>query len=431
MKDHSAQPSNKVLESEVAIVGAGMVGATLALLLAEAGISVALIDAGEYSLRWKKAQLDNRVSAITAASRALFTSLGVWPDIAKRRIAPYQHMQVWDSEGLGEINFSASDVAASELGHIVENSAIVDALNEALAKNERVTGLFGHQVTALEWYEPEDTPRPYTEGKRSLTLDDGRQVVAPLVVGADGGRSMVRRMAAMEVNEYPTGQQAIVASVHHQLSHDNTARQVFLPTGPLAFLPIASPVEGEYWSSIVWSADSHEADRLRSLNDDEFAGALREAFEGRVGDILELRGRASFPLVQRHVRRYTLPGLALVGDAAHSLHPLAGQGANLGFLDVAVLAEELARAHQRGAALGDERVLERYARRRRMDNSAMLKLMDGFRLGFGSRQPLVRMARNLGLRSIDRFAPVKQAMIHQALGYRHDLPERMKRQTSL
>ncbi|MGJ8516166.1 UbiH/UbiF/VisC/COQ6 family ubiquinone biosynthesis hydroxylase [Carnimonas bestiolae] len=430
MNEQSAHSSRNVLESDVAIVGAGMVGATLALLLAEAGISVALIDAGKYSLRWKEAQLDNRVSAITAASRALFTSLGVWPGIVKRRAAPYQHMQVWDSEGLGEINFSASEVAASELGHIVENSAIIDALNEALEQHEKITRLFGQQVTSLEWYEQPDAPRAHSESKRSLTLENGAKVVTPLVVGADGGRSMVRRMAAIDVNEYPTGQQAIVASVRHQHSHNDTARQVFLPTGPLAFLPIASPVEGEYWSSIVWSADSDEANRLQALDDDQFAAALQQAFEGRVGNILELQSRAAFPLVQRHVRRYTLPGLALVGDAAHSLHPLAGQGANLGFLDVAVLAEELARAHRRGAALGDERVLERYGRRRRMDNSAMIKLMDGFRLGFGSRQPLVRLARNVGLRSVNRFTPVKQVMIQQALGYRHDLPERMKKNAS-
>lgn len=428
----SGQPP---LDVDIAIVGAGMVGATLAALLDQAGFSVALIDARPAPTAFDPSRIDSRVSAVTQASRALFTSLGVWKDIEARRVSPYRHMQVWDSEGSGEVTFSASDVGVSSLGHIVENSAIVDALMAYLGKASSVVMRKGQPVASLGFEgNPAQEGRSrfaQSQSKRLLTLQDGSLVTARLVVGADGARSSLREMAGLNASRQVTGQQAIVASVHHGAPHQQTARQVFLPTGPLAFLPLAQPGEEDRWCSIVWSADEAEAERLMALSEADFTRALNTAFESRNGAVDQVSQRFAFPLVQRHAERYVAPALALVGDAAHSIHPLAGQGANLGFMDVAVLAEELARAQQRGASIGDIRVLERYARRRQWDNGAMLKLMDAFRIGFGSRLPLARVARNLGLNGVDRLAPIKRLLIRQALGERADLPACMRDSFSL
>ncbi|MGJ8525839.1 2-octaprenylphenol hydroxylase [Halomonadaceae bacterium LMG 33818] len=406
---------------DVAIVGSGIVGATMAVLLGESGLQVALIDAGRQEAQWSSDTRDSRVSAITEASRALFTSLGVWSSITARRVSPYTHMQVWDSEGAGEIDFSASEVGRSCLGHIVENSAIVDSLLERLHTMESVTLFPQEKIVGCH-----SVPESIVESKRSLLFHSGNEVEASVVVGADGSRSTLRRLMGIGVDEYKTGQTAIVASVEHVKPHEKTARQVFLPTGPLAFLPLAIEGQAQQWSSIVWSADDDEAQRLLALDSDDFAHVLEMAMEGRLGQMCHVSQTFSFPLTQRHAQKYVLPGVALIGDAAHSIHPLAGQGANLGLMDAAVLAEELVRAHKRGAPLGDERVLARYVRRRKSDNGLMLTLMDAFRIGFGAKNPLIRVVRNAGLSMTNRLLPVKRAMIRQALGNHSDLPVRIK-----
>ncbi|WP_027350142.1 UbiH/UbiF/VisC/COQ6 family ubiquinone biosynthesis hydroxylase [Halotalea alkalilenta] len=408
---------------DVAIAGGGMIGATLAALLDDAGLRVALIDAGTLESRWAPARIDARVSAITSASKALFASLGLWSSIEARRVSPYVAMEVWDQEGSGEIRFDASDVGAATLGHIVENGAILDSLLAHLRESSRVTLLSERRVVELS---PPKTSAPGVS-ERTLTMDDGETLDASLVIGADGSHSPLRALVRIAASERPTGQRAIVASVRHLEPHRRTARQCFLPSGPLAFLPLAFGADDQHWSSIVWSADEARAQELLALDDESFAVALGGAFQQRLGAIESVTQRIDFPLVQRHAERYVAPSFALVGDAAHSLHPLAGQGANLGLMDVAVLAEELARAARRGAPLGDPRVLARYARRRRLDNAAMLRLMDAFRIGFGSRQPLIRLVRNLGLTRVDRCRPLKRLLIRQALGERFDLPNRIDR----
>ena len=227
-----------------------------------------------------------------------------------------------------------------------------------------------------------------------------------------------------------------MATVRTELAHQAVARQRFLPTGPLAFLPLAvndalaQPAEGasaaERHCSIVWSTTPEEAERLLALSPAAFCSELEDAFEGQLGAIEWASERFSFPLHQRHAEDYVLPGLALVGDAAHAIHPLAGQGVNLGLMDVAVLADELLAGHRRGVALGDERWLARYRRRRRSDNAMMLKMMDGFRLLFGSRQPGVRLLRNFGLGFVDGQGELKRILMRQAMGQRGELPASCK-----
>ncbi|MCI0509944.1 MULTISPECIES: UbiH/UbiF/VisC/COQ6 family ubiquinone biosynthesis hydroxylase [Chromohalobacter] len=405
---------DETTQDEVIVVGGGMVGAALAALLGEAGISVTVLDARPAPLASDEVGRGlpaPRVSALTPVSQRLLTHLGAWSWMAERRVSPYQGMRVWDGEGSGEIAFEAVDIGLRELGHIVENDIVLAGLETRLAALPSVTQRYGARVSGIAREDETQT----------LTLDDGSRWTAPLVVAADGARSPLRRLAGIEVREHDTGHVALVTTLRCEQAHGGVARQVFLPDGPLAFLPLRVD-EDDHHCSIVWSTRPEHAEKLLALSPEAFAQALGDAMEGRLGKLDVLDKVHHFPLTQRHARDYTAPGLALIGDAAHSIHPLAGQGVNLGFLDAAVLAEEIIHARQRGVALGDARTLARYARRRRGDNAAMLALMDGFRLLFGARHPALRLIRNVGLSSTDKLMPLKRIMIRQAAGERGELP---------
>lgn len=409
-----ARPEAVTETADVVIVGAGMVGAALACLLGEAGVEVVLVDARGTLMdpaAVGRGQPGLRVSALTPVSQRLLERLGAWQWMAARRISPYRFMQVWDAQGSGEVSFSAEQAGVEKLGHIVENEVTQAALERRLDALPSVRLLLGARVTGLE----------AADGVRCVRLADRRRLVAPLVVAADGAHSPLRELAGIDVSSRETGHRAVVTTVRVARPHGDVARQAFLPTGPLAFLPLR--LDGErHHCSIVWSTSPEEAERLQGLSAEALGGELAGAIDHRLGEVTVVDRAIAFPLVQRHAQRYVLPGLALVGDAAHSIHPLAGQGLNLGLMDVAVLAEELLLARGRGVALGDERWLARYARRRRGDNAGMLALMDGFRLLFGTRHPVLTLARNLGLGAVDRLTPVKRLLLQQAIGHRGRLP---------
>ncbi|SHE71213.1 2-octaprenylphenol hydroxylase [Modicisalibacter ilicicola DSM 19980] len=399
-------------QAEVIVVGGGLVGAALAALLGEAGVAVSVLDARPGPLDEEavgRGQPAQRVSAVTPVSQRLMEGLGIWSRL--RRISPYTGMQVWEAEGSGEIAFDAEQAGTPVLGHIVENEVMLAALETRLAALPCVDQLFDARVEALQT----------TAIGRRLILADGRRLAAPLVVAADGARSRLRELAGIEVSARDTGQTAVVTTVRTERVHGGVARQIFLPTGPLAFLPLSVDGDTRY-CSIVWSTTPDEARRLVDLSRDVLGNALASAFEHRLGAVEVIDAAVAIPLTQRHASHYVEPGLALVGDAAHSIHPLAGQGVNLGFMDAAVLAEELVEARRRGAELGDPRILSRYARRRRGDNTAMLALMDGFRLLFGAENPALRLARNIGLSGVDRLLPLKRLLMRQAIGERGRLP---------
>lgn len=421
---HDAEKQDMAMPSyDVAIVGGGMVGSTLAILLSRQGFRVAVIEAGSMAPQWQPEHVDARVSALTEASRQLFDSLGLWEHMVARRATPYTRMAVWDGAGSGEVHFDAEDVMAPTLGHIVENSVITDVLHEAMQRQAELDCFSPAKVTNVDAAHIADG----YDSTRTLLLDDGQRLDARVVVAADGARSPLRRMLGIGATAWDTHQLAVVTVVTHESSHQHQAQQVFLPTGPLAFLPLDGPATTPgHMSSIVWSANTSDAERLMAMDDQAFCEALTAAFEHRLGPVTPKAARAAFPLVQRHAKQYVLPSFALVGDAAHGIHPLAGQGANLGFLDAAVLAEELVRAQQQGAPLGDERVLKRYERRRRLDNSSMLKAMEAFCRGFGEQNLWVTWLRNAGLRTVDNFMPLKRFFIRQALGERSDLPKIMQ-----
>ncbi|WP_083651528.1 UbiH/UbiF/VisC/COQ6 family ubiquinone biosynthesis hydroxylase [Vreelandella massiliensis] len=406
--------SRDTSEFDAVIVGGGMVGTTLCALLVEAGMRVALVEAQEAPVRLETLDLNQpapRVSALTPVSQRLLTHLNVWPAMAAARVTPYHFMHVWDGEGSGEIRFSADEAGVPALGHIVENQVTLAALNDLLAGHPKVTRIDGARVEALQ-----------TSAKgRWLVLDKGRELHAPLVVAADGARSVLRDLAEIDVSEDDMDQHAVVTTVRCEKPHGGTARQVFRDGEPLAFLPLTIAGDDHY-CSIVWSTSPKRAKVLCEFDADALGEALGRAFEHRLGKVEVCDSAYRFPLVQRHARRYVQPHLALVGDAAHSIHPLAGQGVNLGLMDAAVLAEEVVQAWRRGAPWGSEAILRRYERRRRGDNAAMLGLMKGFKLLFGAEHPALTLARNVGMSGMDRLVPLKRVVMRQATGERGRLP---------
>jgi 2-octaprenylphenol hydroxylase len=404
------------LQADVIIVGAGMVGSALALALRHSGLQIMLLDGGPLSVKPfdQSGAFEPRVSALSAASQRILERLQVWPGIQARRSSPYGEMRVWDGSGTGQVHFSAASVHAEVLGHIVENRVVQDALLDALydvdlgiLPNARLEQL---RRSGDDWL---------------LTLTDGRQLRAPLLIAADGANSAVRRLAGCATREWDYLHHAIVTSVRCAKPHQQTAWQRFTDDGPLAFLPLAGRGSDatEHWCSIVWSVTPREAERLMALDDTAFRYALGKAFEWRLGEVLEADPRHSIPLRQRHAKRYVEPGLALIGDAAHTIHPLAGQGVNLGFLDAAVLAEVLMHALERGESLADIRVLSRYERRRMPHNLAMMAAMEGFERLFQADPLPLRWLRNSGLNLVDGLNEGKALLVRQALGLSGDLPE--------
>jgi 2-octaprenylphenol hydroxylase len=392
---------------DLVIAGGGMVGAALACALAAEGVSVALIEAREPPRDWPEGEIDNRVSALSRASQRILDRLGAWTPIIELGASPYRAMYVWDAGGSGHIRFDGAEVGEPDLGHIVENRVIQRALWERL-ESHPTADLFC--PARLEAFELDDL-------RVRVTLNTGSVLQASLLVGADGRDSPVRERAGITTHGWDYDQHALVANVSHELPHEETAWQRFLTTGPLAFLPLA---DGR--SSIVWSCPPEQARALLSQEEPEFCSALGEAFDHRLGRVLETGPRAVFPLRLQHAQRYVLPRLALVGDAAHAVHPLAGQGVNLGFLDAATLAEALLDARARGRDLGTLPTLRRYERARKGDNLAMLAAMDAFKRVFSNDILPLRLVRNAGLDLADRMAPVKRLFLRRALGTLGELP---------
>ncbi|MHA6494906.1 2-octaprenyl-3-methyl-6-methoxy-1,4-benzoquinol hydroxylase [Pseudomonas borbori] len=410
------------MHADLIIVGAGMVGSALALALQDQGVEVLLVDGGSLSVEPfdHAAPFEARVSALSMASQRILERLGVWQGIVTRRSSPYGDMQVWDGSGTGQIHFSAASVHADTLGHIVENRVVQDALLERL--HDSSVGLLANARLEQLRRSGDDW---------LLTLTDGRQLRAPLLIAADGANSAVRRLAGCATREWDYLHHAIVTSVRCAQPHQAMAWQRFTDQGPLAFLPLADAREGgvdeQRWCSIVWSTTPAEAERLMTLADADFCRELGKAFEWRLGEVLQADARLCIPLRQRHAKRYVEEGLALIGDAAHSIHPLAGQGVNLGFLDAAVLAEVLLHALARGERLADERVLSRYERRRMPHNLAMMAAMEGFERLFQADPMPLRWLRNAGLNWVDDLPEAKALFVRQALGLSGDLPELARR----
>ena len=393
-------------QADIIVVGGGMVGAAAACALAERDFHVLLLEKREPDCSWPREDHDIRVSAISRASRNIFANLRAWETMQARRVTPYERMVVWESGG-AEIRFDAAELGEPELGHIIENSVIQCALWEKLRQLENVELLTGAAITGLRTDETEP----------ALQLEDGSELKARLLVAADGARSTVRELAGIPVGGWGYDQSALVCTVRAEQGNQATAWQRFLPSGPLALLPM----ERELFS-IVWSTTPEEAAGLLELPDSAFNEVLTRASEARLGELTLEGERAIYPLRLQHASRYIKPGLALIGDAAHVIHPLAGQGVNLGLLDMAELVDVLVQARERKRPLGLELTLRRYERARKGENIAMQAAMDLIKRLFGNDLPPVKAVRNLGLELADRITPVKNLLVRNAMGTLGSLP---------
>ena len=396
-----------VRQADIVIVGAGVVGLAAALALAGTKLEIVVLDAQPSHVppSPERALSDwaRRVTALTPTSKQFLSELDVWQAISgSGRIGPYRDMVVWDSEGTGLVEFDAQSLSLDELGYIVESTVTTDALVTRVNQTPNIEIQWDTYLSQLNFYD----------GYVNVVTRAGDEISTQLVIGADGGRSVSRELAGINTRQWSYGQKAIVATVRVAPEHSYTCWQAFLPTGPLALLPLAD----SDLCSIVWSLDDSEAHTWIEADDTTFLHGLNAALGGRGPLVTDVSQRQLFPLVQCHAIDYLRDRFVLVGDAAHAIHPLAGQGINLGLSDAQVLAAEVGCAHSREATWWAPSVLKRYERQRKGDNLAMMAAMQTFKWGFGSRHPAVTMLRNVGLSAVDALPMVKRWFIQQAVG---------------
>lgn len=386
---------------DVAIVGAGMVGAACALALAREGFDVALIESREPAAWRSDEEVDLRVVALATSSIALLDRLDVWKSIATARAGAYRRMHVWDALAPGDLTFDAADDGESALGYIVENRLIQHVLWQALARDARIALRCPARVASTE----------LSDDARTLVFEDGTRLAARLVIAADGADSALREMVGIAATDRDYTQRGVVAHVGTERAHESTAWQRFLPDATLAFLPLA---DGR--SSIVWSVPNADAEKLLALDDDTFRRELGAAFDFRLGTITSISPRAAFALRMKLAERYCATRFALIGDAAHVVHPLAGQGVNLGFRDVEELCATLVDARTTKRDIASESTLRRYERRRRSDNVISAHSFDAIQRLFGSHALPLAALRGAGLGLVDRIAPLKRLFARHAAG---------------
>lgn len=401
---NARHPKDSHPQFDVVVVGAGMIGMVSTCLFARQGLRVGLVEAQSID---PLAMSDGRVSAINLSTCNLLKALGVWRNIDIAQVSPYHTMKVWDNDSLAKISFLAHEFNYSSLGYIIENHVITAAMLTKLRQSDNVTTLDNTQITKIARHDPDYL---------MLTLSD-QIIKTRLLVGADGGRSRVRELSNLSIRRFDFQQDAITATLSVAYAHGATTLQCFLKTGPVALLPLA---DGR--CSLVWSCDHELVDELMQLSDVEFRDRLKPLFAHEVGEIIEIGARRRFTLIQQHAEQYIADSVALIGDAAHIPHPLAGLGANIGFSDAAMLAEVVECAHEKSPNIGRRNVLRRYERRRKGDNALTLAVIKGLKEGFGSQRETVRWARTIGMNLVDKTPSLKAQLVRFAAGQHGNIP---------
>ena len=389
---------------DVVIVGGGIVGLSLACELAATDFSVAVVERNELKAVADKPEC--RVSAINRFALQRFKQAGIWDSPLVRRACVFDKMFVWDQTGAGQIQFDSVELGVPELGVIIENYLLQHILLETVKSADNISYLCPEEIAAIDYQ-----PNVAGQSVSTVVLSSGMRLSATLLVGADGANSKVREVASIQRLQQSYQQQGLVCNVATAEEHQNTAWQCFMPTGPLAFLPLYNG-----YSSIVWTLDEDLAQAYMALDDAAFKRVLAEQSEYRLGEITDVSQRFLFPLAHGHATDYVTAGLALVGDAAHSIHPLAGQGANLGIADAAALADVICTAKKAGRQWSALHTLSKYQRQRKGANRVMEMSMTGFKELFGQDNALLSELRNAGLSLVDHLPAVKYRIIKQALG---------------
>jgi len=393
---------------DVIIAGGGMVGATLAAALGHSSLRIALIESSEPDAFTPEQPHDLRVSAVSIASQRMFEAIGAWEAMRKMRACPYRQMLVWDGEKGGQTLFDSGELYQPVLGHIIENRVIQLAVVEVAKRLDNITWLCPERVEHLEQHD----------STVSVRLISGTQLQARVLVGADGANSSVRRLSDIGIDKHPYDQHALVATVETALPQQDITWQRYVPSGPQAFLPLS----GQH-GSLVWYHTPDTVAELEALSDDALRDAIVDAFPERLGEIVAVQNRGSFPLIKSHAHCYLAGRVVLIGDAAHTIHPQAGQGVNLGLMDAAQLAEQLLQQHSQGRDIGHHAALRRYERARRGYNQLMISSMDAFYYAFRESSPPLQLARSLALTAADRIMPVKRFTMAYAMGLSGDLPQ--------
>ncbi|MFA5984285.1 MAG: FAD-dependent monooxygenase [Methylococcaceae bacterium] len=395
---------------DVVIVGGGMVGATLACALGGTGLTVALLENQHPTAFAADQPHDLRVSALSIASKQILASIGAWEGVLARRLCPFRRMRVWETAG--DTEFCSDDIGAHELGFIVENRVTQLALWDCLQRFDNIELICPAALKKINYSASQ------VGAHSSLELADGRQLAAKVLVAADGGQSRVREAVGLGVTGWDYKQHALVVYVETQYGQQDITWQRFVPSGPQAFLPLSG-----HYASLVWYNSPDEISRLKSLSKEALLQALMATFPDCLGQLTRVIATANFPLKRQHAQSYVKSGVALVGDAAHSINPLAGQGANIGFLDAAALAEVLVAAHKNGQKIDDIKVLKTYEKMRRAENLKMMTLMDAFYQVFSNQVLPLKFLRNLGLGVAERVTPLKTKLMRSAMGLDGNLPK--------
>ncbi|MGZ5044785.1 MAG: FAD-dependent monooxygenase [Methylobacter sp.] len=392
---------------DVVVVGGGMVGSAVACSLGGSSLKVAVIESAPPQAFSPDQPHDLRVSALSIASKNILETVGAWGGVVNRRLCPFRRMRVWETAG--DTEFCSDDINYPELGFIVENRVTQQALLERLESFANVELMCPATIDKIS----------YTANKPSeVLLGDGRILTAKVLVAADGGQSRVRQAVGLGVTSWDYKQHALVIYVETDYGQQDITWQRFVPSGPQAFLPLTG-----HYGSIVWYNSPDEVSRLKALSNTDLMRELVAAFPDCLGKVNAILGTASFPLKRQHAQSYVKPGVALVGDAAHMINPLAGQGVNIGLLDAAALAEVLIDAAKQGLDLGDLSVLKRYEKNRRNENLKMMTVMDVFYRVFSNQVLPVKFLRNLGLGLAERILPAKNKVMRSAMGLDGNLPK--------
>lgn len=386
-------------KSDVVVIGGGMVGAAAALGLAQAGFTVTVVENRKPRPFDASQPPDLRISAISASSVALLESIGVWKTLRHMRSAAYRGLETWEWEA-SRVSFSAQELGIPELGYMLENEVLQLALWQHLEQMPNISLMVPAELKTIA----------QSQDVWNVELSDGREIETKLVLGADGANSLVRAQAGIGVRGWQYRQSCMLITVQTQEDPLDVTWQQFTPQGPRAFLPL-----WDNWASLVWYDSPARLRQLMALPMSQLTQEITQTFPARLGDVTAVAA-GSFPLVRRHANRYVQSGLALLGDAAHTINPLAGQGVNLGYRDVDALLDVVINARQQGEIWYSEEILKRYQHRRRPDNLLMQAGMDLFYSAFSNELKPLQLVRNLGLMAAERSGELKKRALKYALG---------------